>query len=287
MAATWIIFLVVGTFSGYFIFNSKDHSNEFSKISAPIGSRSKIDLPDGSVVWLNAGSSLIYKKNFNGNTRKVKLTGEGFFKVATNRAKPFLVDANHLIIKAVGTTFNVKAYPEENKVITTLVEGKVELEGKINEKEPFKVIMKPNQKVVYYPIQNSFGEARPKSLREKSEIQTKPKVTTVPVISNRLYKDENVNTKIYTSWKDKKWIIEGKSLEDLSVMLDRRYDVKIKFNSDELKQYHFSGTIENETLEEVLDILRLTIPLSFRVNKGVVELELDNKLKKKYESAYR
>ncbi len=287
MAAVWVLFLLAGTFLGYYIPAPKGPATEISQVTVPIGSRSQVQLPDGSMVWLNAGSTLKYGNDLNGKIRKVELSGEGFFKVAHDPSRPFVVEANQLFVRALGTTFNVKAYPEENRIITTLVEGKIKLEGKINKAGPFELTMEPNQKITYYPSSNSFSKnVQPPEIAEKEEVDElheKP----VLVVANTVYKTNHVNTAIYTSWKDKKWIIEGETLGDLAVMLDRRYDVEIVFTSEDLKRYHFSGIIANETLEQVLDILRLTVPMSYKMKKGEVELSLDPELQKKYESAYK
>ena len=93
------------------------------------GSKSQITLPDGSKAWINAGSKLSYRGDFNQSDRIVNLEGEGYFNVTSNKAKPFIVQTAHLKVKAFGTVFNVKAYPEEKTVETTLVEGIVEIEA--------------------------------------------------------------------------------------------------------------------------------------------------------------
>ena len=95
------------------------------EVIAPVGSRTVVELSDGSVVHLNYGSRMKYPQNFSGETRSVVLTGEGYFKVAHNPDKPFVVSTGIIDVIAVGTIFNVNAYPENNNIATTLVEGKV------------------------------------------------------------------------------------------------------------------------------------------------------------------
>ena len=85
------------------------------------------------------------------------------------------------------------------------------------------------------------------------------------------------------SWKDKRWILQGESIENLAIMLERRYNIKINVVSEELNQFKFSGTIENETVEQVLNYLRYTIPMKYALNKGYIDLKIDNSLKEKYQ----
>jgi len=239
-------------------------------------------LPDGTKVWLNAESILEYTTDFNIAKREVKLTGEGYFKVKPNPSKPFVVKAGNFSVKAFGTSFNVKAYPDENEVTTTLVEGKVEIEGKEKNNKKFTYKMTPKQKVVYYKdekqvIANNQGESN----EVKGKTQKVTTLQSVPIIS-----DANVKTELYTSWKDSLWIIQAEKLEDLAVMLERRYNVNIFFSSNEIKNYRFSGTIQHETLEQIFEIMRLTMPVSYSINKGQVSIKLDQGLQKRYKSAF-
>ncbi len=256
-----------------------------TEVTVPMGSKSMVKLPDGSTVWLNAGSKLKYSNDLNVKEKRiVELTGEGYFKVKANPDKPFIVKASNLDIIALGTSFNVKAYPQEKKVVATLVEGKVDIKGHDDKK--FEISLKPNEKITYFKQNKEFELA--KSEKEKSsDAETgTPLTKNIHNINAPILKDINVPTEIYTSWKDDQWIIKSEKLEDLVVMLERRYNVSIEIKSPELNKYLFSGTFENETLEQVFLIIRLTIPISYTIDKGVVYVELDKTLKERYESAY-
>ena len=280
IAAIFFIVFLSGVITSYYILkNSSDSS--ICYIEAPLGSRVSAGLPDGSQVWLNAGSKLEYNTNYNRNNREVHLTGEGFFKVKTNPNKPFIVKTREISVKAVGTAFNVKAYPDEKQVTTTLVEGKVQLEGKGENNKTFSYSLSPNQKATYYKDEKLFDNIKktvekPKPA-EKREIEKEiiPLKEVAPIVSNI-----NVNTELYTSWKDERWIIQTENLEDLAVLLERRFNVKLTFKNEELKKYRFSGTIQNETLEQIFDIMRYVI------DKGKVTLDMDKTLKNKYRAAY-
>ena len=109
------------------------------------GSRSHIKLPDGTTVWLNAGSKLNYPRQFTGGKREVALEGEAFFDVAKDPDRPFTVRTKTFAIRVLGTEFNVAAYPDENKLETTLISGKVQVT--MNEKPDQNIILAPNEKL--------------------------------------------------------------------------------------------------------------------------------------------
>eukprot|EP00825_Cyclidium_porcatum_P013253 TRINITY_DN16990_c0_g1_i2.p1 TRINITY_DN16990_c0_g1~~TRINITY_DN16990_c0_g1_i2.p1 ORF type:complete len:324 (+),score=-3.18 TRINITY_DN16990_c0_g1_i2:273-1244(+) len=134
-------------------FFSAKHSDlvvDSVEILAPVGARTVVQLSDGSVVHLNYGSKIKYPQFFSGDTREVALTGEGFFNVAHNPKCPFIVKTKRLNIKALGTKFNVQAYPEKDKVGTTLIEGKVVLEQSSENGKPKTIgSLVPGQHVDY------------------------------------------------------------------------------------------------------------------------------------------
>jgi len=231
------------------------------------------------VVWLNAGSRLTYLKDFNEKTRLVSLEGEAFFKVKTNKKKPFVVNAFGLKVNAVGTAFNVKAYPNDKSIIATLVEGVIKVEGKGFNQKSFAYTLKPNQNIIY--VRDSKLIESEKSTNEGINHE-KNKGLRPEVIPEEILLNDNIRTEILTSWKDKHWIIEGEELENLATLLERRYNVVVHFKSKELKSFKFSGTIENETIEQVMEILKLTTPLKFEFGKGEVWWDIDNKLVDKY-----
>ncbi len=287
IAAMGLILVAIGAgMAVFYLYKNSEFQFAETEISAPLGSKSRVKLPDGSFVWLNAGSTIKYNNSFNRNKkREVWLEGEGFFKVKSNKNKPFIVNAGVLDIVALGTTFNVKAYPSEKQLVTTLVDGEIRINGK-KDKKDIALTMKPNQKVTIYKDQEEFNKKQNKSII-KSTVQEKDKEQAI--INNEetlVIVDNDVNTVLYTSWKDKRWIIESQRFGDLVVLIERRYNVKINLLSSELNNYLFSGTIENETLEQVLQILKLTIPLSYKLEKGTVDINIDNNLKQKYNLAY-
>ncbi len=156
--AAAILLIPVLTFLIYTISYKKSESNKYTsnltvdslEIISPAGSRTVVQLSDGSEVHLNYGSKLKYPQNFTGDTREVVLLGEGYFNIVHNPEKPFIVKTGKLNIKALGTKFNVLAYPGEEIIATTLVEGKVLVEKKETNAN-IKTIgaMEPGQHVSY------------------------------------------------------------------------------------------------------------------------------------------
>lgn len=257
-------------------FKKNDSSNALVTVTSPKGATTKIELSDGTEVWLNAGSKLQYAQSYNLSGREVKLEGEAFFKVHTNAQKPFTVRASDLKILALGTSFNVKAYPEDKTVVTTLVDGEVKIDGS-KTTTPFGLMMKPHQHVVYKKPLTTNG-----SEQLKTPVSTGDSTTAAPIESREVN-----NVEIYTAWKDGNWIVAAQTMDEMAETMERRFNVKVIFKEPELKEYRFSGTFRQETLEQVLNILKLTAPLKYTIDDGVVTLALDQELKEKYSKALK
>ena len=284
IAAVVLITLTIGALGNQFWINRNQIAlnDRNINIATTLGSRAITTLPDGSKVWLNAGSRLDYNLEFGRKTRIVKLTGEAFFDVKTDSTKPFIVKAGKLAIKAYGTAFNVKAYPNENAITTTLVRGKVVIAGKDNADKEFVIKMKPNDKIAFFNDKVQNINAINKIYALSNRIQK-----SAPIILNEInaIKEAEIKTELYTSWKDDRWVIEKRDIESLVNDFERRYNIKIQLESDEVKKYHFTGTLQNETIEQVLVILRHTIPLKYKIDKGLISISEDERLMKEFKSA--
>ncbi|MFA5818439.1 MAG: FecR family protein [Bacteroidales bacterium] len=279
IAAMFILFASVGAVGSWFIFSSKSiqFMNQSCEIVTPQGSKSQITLPDGSIAWINAGSKLSYAGEFNQAERVVNLQGEAYFNVKSNKEKPFVVQTSYLKVKAYGTVFNVKAYPEEKTIVTTLVEGNVVVEAKDNANKTYSYTLKPKQNMIYH-IKTGLSELPGEKITKKESLKLEKAEIGKEVV--RVIND--IKPELYTSWKDENWVIEGIPLGSLATIMERRFNTKIEIQNDVLKLYKFTGTIRNETLEQVLVILRLTTPLEYQVGKGSVTWQLDKKLEKQY-----
>lgn len=272
-AAVWMILLTVGSLVTLWVRpkNTVKSVSEITEIIAPLGAKSIVTMPDGTKVWLNAGSKLSYNAGFNSKERIVNLIGEGYFHVKTDPSKPFIVKTSDVIVRATGTRFNVKAYPDEKTITATLEEGKidVQLAGSVNQE---KVVLKPNENFVFYKKDHIQKPSKTKI------INTKP----IESISVNQEIQTNVKTILYTSWKEDKWIIESEPLSSLIPKLERKFNLTITFSDKELKDYRFSGSIKNETIEQILEAMSFTAPVAFTIDKDTITLKLNERLKDKF-----
>ena len=213
--------------------------NDFTlqEVSSPIGMKTHVVLPDGSDVWLNAGSKISYKIPFVGETRKVALTGEAFLKVKKNKKSPFILNADKTQIKVLGTQFNVKSYPEDNRIEVALKEGSVRFSFKNCHGKKVFTRLKPNDHLVLN-----------KDTRE--------------VYVNK----ENLDK--YILWHENILVFDDTPFSDVAKTLERWYGVKVIIADDEIKNYKFTTVFENESLSRVLELLELTSPISIKYKSG-------------------
>jgi ferric-dicitrate binding protein FerR (iron transport regulator) len=240
----------------------------YTEYTVPYGSKSIVTLPDSSTIWLNAGSKLRYSSEFNKTEREVFIEGEAYFKVARNERKPFLVKNPAVTLRVLGTSFNIKAYPEEDNVETTVESGSVQILRNIKGQLMDKLVLTAGQKVTIIKSVDSMSvpasSAAPLSPDQKNVIPEKAAEKTIVT--------RNVTTELYTSWKDSRWLIRQESLESLAVKLERRYNVRISFVDESLKNISFSGTLLDETLEQVLEAIKLSAPINYKIQKNTVKL---------------
>ena len=243
-------------------------------ISVPLGAKSNITLPDGSMVWLNAGSVITYSSNFGLGTRDLQLTGEAFFDVKSDSLTPFNVHTSDMTVKALGTRFNVKAYPDDNTIVATLEEGIIDVMIRVSGKTESRPInLKPKEQlVVIRKAQFEEDQINDKErVFQNQSLQFENEILTIEELTIRA----NVNTELSTSWKDEKWIIDNQQLDLFVADLERRYNLDIIFVSNELKDYKFSGTIENQTAEQIFKALSLAAPVNYKFDKNKVVLSLN------------
>lgn len=271
-AAIILFGLVLGITLSYYFQNNK-FNKTFNKvvdtrIISPLGSKTNLFLADGTEVWLNAGSTLSYSSSYgNLKERKVFLEGEAFFKVKENKKKPFLVIAQGIVIRALGTSFNVKAYANEHEIVATLVEGKISVSTYDQKDE--EVILLPNESV---EMSRKNNEANVDAHKDKSKdlINTDSK-GKFPMEEILLRK--GVNTAMHTSWKDNRWIIENEELGSLAKKLERRYAVNIQFKDEKLADIRFTGILIDESLEQVLEVISFATPIKCRIDGSSVFLD--------------
>lgn len=235
--------------------------------SAPIvvnnGSRSRSLLPDGTTVWLNAGSKLYYENDFNGPTREVRLEGEAFFDVIKLPDRPFIVHTSGIDIRVLGTTFNVKSYPGDKTVETTLYSGLVQVlrQGDIEKKA---IQLKPNEKLI-------LAKQAAKEEIKLSEQKT-PLVKPIPAgfIITRIDSAKKESERLETAWLYSRLEFRGDSFEELAHKLERWYNVTIVFTDEKVKGLNFNGSFEKETVEQAFKYLQATIPFNYKINNNEI-----------------
>lgn len=273
-AAVAVIFCAIGFFAFYLSIPRVSKVVSYQEVYVPYGSTSKIVLPDGSYVWLNAGSYLRYSNSFNLDNRNIYLKGEAYFDVRKNKKLNFIVNTPGIEVRAIGTKFNVKAYPEEKTIRTTVVEGKIQVINKDGEKTN-EIYLSVNQSASFLKKSTVPPIVEPENSENKKHIYAEPE----DIPSEILEVDSETSPEIYVSWHQGRLIIERESLGSMAVKLERRYNVKINFLNESVKNYIFSGILKDETFEQVLEVIRLTSPLKYSIDGNVVSLMEDKSLK--------
>lgn len=245
----------------------------FFEIKAPLGAKTELNLPDGSHVWLNAGSKLRYNAGFSLKNRDIILDGEAFFKVAKDKTLPFIVKTSDVDIKAVGTAFNVKSYSEEGTIETTLVEGKITIKRSGELANEF--VLKPNQRATFVKEKVSFEITDVRKFKDELPSQLK-------VESGKVYIIPHIDPNPTIAWKDNRMIIRSEEMESLIIKLERKYNVKIQIESDYVKKFRFSGTLDDETLQQVLDVIKLNAPIDYSIEGKKVTIKENSLLRKKF-----
>ncbi len=224
------------------------------------GSKSKINLPDGTLVWLNADSKITYTEDFNGTERVVELTGEAYFNVVKDKNRPFIINTKSIKIKVLGTAFNVRSYPNEKTSETSLIHGSVEVT--MNDSPDKKIILKPNEKLVVKDITIKSQQ------KEKDfAVDETPLLKLVP-----LHYINGDSISVETYWTKNKLAFDGESLESVAKKIERWYAVKVIIKDERLKSENYTSAFEDESLSEVLNALKLTGNFKYTINKKEVTI---------------
>lgn len=243
VAAVAIVLLGLITVTAYWQGSRQIQSN-FSDIvvEAPLGSKTKLTLPDGSTVWLNAGSKMIYSQGFGVSDRRLAFQGEGYFEVEKNDEMPFLVQTHDVNVTVVGTKFNFRNYPEDEEAVVELLEGKVALENQL--KEEAVRYLSPNEKMVLHKATGKMD------------------ITSAKV-------------KEVTLWTENILLFDEDLLPDIVRELERSYHVQIEIENEDLKQTRFYGQFNQleQNIYDVLDMLSETGKLKYHEEGKVIYLK--------------
>lgn len=209
-----------------------------TKIETGVGERSKISLPDGSVVWVNACSSISYDKSFGEKNRAIKMKGEAYFEVQKDPSKPFLVQTDQFTFRVTGTSFNVYAFDDEDEISLALIEGSVIAEcGTYSEK------LRPGEVLVYDKAHGKVGHRK--------------------LISSS-----------YTAWRYGEMFFDKMTFQELTRRLERNFNVKFKFENPKIKKESFGGSFRKyESLETIMEVISTSTPLKYRIDKDTVYIQ--------------
>jgi transmembrane sensor len=243
MRAAAILILPVLSFGLYmsYKFQLANHgqvsvNQAYNEVFSSVDAITKVTLPDGSNVWLNHSSSLKYPAIFHGNARRVELNGEGYFEVSHNSKMPFIVNTGELQIKAIGTTFNIMAYPEEDRIETSLIIGQVKLQRTESDGKIIPMLeMRPTDLAIFQKSNNELS------------IHT-------------------IDDDRYFSWKEGKLVFNKEPIGEVVKKLGRWFNVDIQVKDPELLSLTYTATFVHETLSQVMDLLAMVSPVRYSIS---------------------
>lgn len=242
--------LVIGLSSLWNVFrhhNIQIRELAYNEIIVPLGEKAQIILSDGSHVWINSDSKLRYPVMFGEASRDVTLEGEAFFDVVKKHGKTFVVNTRDVKVNVLGTAFNVKCYPGDEKTQTIVVRGEVKVEDIHGEKKA--IIIKPNEMATLQ--------------KRITPDQTTSHLNSITV--------RKVDPESMVSWKDQLLVFNGEPFEDLAIKMERWFNVRIKIDDMELKTERYSGKfVHNETVYQVLEAIKITTPIVYKVEKDTI-----------------
>ncbi|HEY4291195.1 MAG TPA: FecR domain-containing protein [Puia sp.] len=220
------------------------------------GGKSMLVLADGTTVWLNAGSRLVYPASFTDKTREVQLEGEALFDVAEQAHHPFFVHTGKITVRVLGTRFDVKAYREDAQVSATLISGKIQVI--LNEDPEKKILLSPHERLTVMNVAGNKGQK-----------------TDEPVKESELRYQVQFLAQAETDWVNNKMVFNNESFDEVARQMERRYAVHIAFGDELLKREHVSGIFEKESLSQALEILKMTTRFNYKIDSNVVTLVAD------------
>ena len=229
---TAVLFLPLLIITAYLWFQNNSSTDEISllEIAAPAGSRVHFELPDGTIGTLAGDSKLSYNSDFKVN-RELEINGQAYFDVAHDKKHPFRIAANGNTVEVIGTRFSLSACPDEDLTDLILEEGKVIFKSALA-KEKYE--MRPGERL----------------LKQKGIVQR-----------------STVETWKYTAWKDGRLVLRNDSMEELAKRIEKWYHVDVQIESPSLNEYTFRGVFEDESLEEVLGLLKMTSSINYKIEE--------------------
>lgn len=214
---------------------------------APYGVTYRVTLPDGSTVKINSGTTLSYPVHFAADRREVKLEGEAYFEVTKNPRRPFLVHAGNLTVRVLGTAFNVKAYKDDQNVETTLIHGRIQVV--MDDAPDRKILLSPNEKLT---VSKRFSNTKAAHLPGALPYKLQTIATTATDINE-------------IAWLDRKVAFTNESFGEVAKVIERKYNVKLVFQQEQLKNELITGVFETENLLRALHLLQMITDFDYEL----------------------
>jgi len=235
-----VVLLFVGIYAAIEQFGSSTNELQYVVIETN-GPRKEIQLPDSSVVFLNSNSKLEYPKKFEGKTRTLKFEGEAYFEVKPDKAKPFIIETNNACTQVLGTAFNLRAIPGDTFESVVVTEGKVQFTQKLNQNKNESVELIPGEKAVINIEQSN--------------------------IKKMLNKDKN-----FMAWQTGILIFENTPLNKAVLILSEHYNMKFNIENDKLSKLTINAEYDNFSVEELIEVLKLTLNVKIEKENGVINI---------------
>jgi ferric-dicitrate binding protein FerR (iron transport regulator) len=222
------------------------------QIETRYGTRSYQELPDGSKLWLNAGSKVSYADVPAGGRRELTLTGEAFFDIKHDPGHPFIIHTGKLDIKVLGTSFNVKAYPNDSTIETTLINGKVEIDWPGGSQAG--ILLRPNEKVVI-PVGGD-----------------KKIIAGNRIAHTAIAPDPQYKTVIETSWVEDKLVFRNEAFSDVSRKLERWYNIHFSFEDKRYLEDKLTAYFKDQPIRNVMDALQISLGFQYRIEGDTIHI---------------
>lgn len=232
-----------------------------TEINVPKGSMRKVVLPDGTKVTINAGSSLKFESDFGKRNRTVYLNGEAYFDISKSET-PFIVNTQNYTIRDIGTVFNVKAYPDDLSFETMVIEGEVQVEGKLSiDSDKSQMISVKQQQVLKLNYAKSV----------KHVIQ--PDNDFSEIIEVKVQKISPTQVEVYTGWTEDLLVFEGITFQEITRIMERRYDVEITMDNSDLRNLKYTGSFKNiDDIEKALKIMKETTDIDYEKQGRIIKI---------------
>lgn len=224
----------------YIYLSNKNNIPQISEIAVPNGSKTQLTLQDGTKIWLNAGSKVQYDSNFGKENRLLKLSGEAYLEVARDDNCPFTVDVGEVRVKVLGTSFNVKAYKDNNEIKVSLLKGSIEMET--DNGDMLKLVPKD---VAHFNTQTKEAGIYHNTGLSQNSIE----------------------------WINNRFIFNGESFDQITKILERSFNVKINIHKESIKKHRFIGDfVNNETIEQIFKVMSSNKKFTYKIKGNIIDV---------------